>query len=53
MDISGRFSILVWSQNASEKLVYEGWDSVWTVSETDSKEHPLKQLTIRSGTLDY
>jgi CMP-N-acetylneuraminic acid synthetase len=38
---------------AIEKLVHEGWDSVWTVSETDSKEHPLKQLTIRSGSLDY
>jgi CMP-N,N'-diacetyllegionaminic acid synthase len=39
--------------HAIEKLVQEGWDSVWTVSETDSKEHPLKQLTIRSGSLDY
>ena len=39
---------------AIEKLVHEEWDSVWTVSETDSKEHPLKQLTIgRSGSLDY
>jgi CMP-N-acetylneuraminic acid synthetase len=34
---------------AIEKLVHEGWD----VSETDSKEHPLKQLTVRSGSLDY
>ena len=39
--------------HAIEKLIHEGWDSVWTVSETDSKEHPLKQLTIRSGSLDY
>ena len=39
---------------AIEKLVHEEWDSVWTVSETDSKEHPLKQLTIQlSGSLDY
>jgi CMP-N-acetylneuraminic acid synthetase len=39
--------------HAIEKLVQEGWDSVWTVSETDSKEHPLKQLTIHSDSLDY
>ena len=31
---------------AVEKLVGEGWDAVWTVSETDSKYHPLKQLTV-------
>ncbi len=36
-----------------EKLVSEHWDAVWTVSETDSKGHPLKQLTISSNTLDY
>jgi len=31
------------------------FDSVWTVSETDSKGHPLKQLTIdhESGRMDY
>ena len=30
------------------------WDSVWTVSETDSKSHPLKQLVIgKNGELDY
>lgn len=29
-----------------EKLIDEGWDTVWTVSETDAKYHPLKQLTI-------
>ena len=27
-------------------LVKGGWDAVWTVSESDSKAHPLKQLTI-------
>jgi CMP-N,N'-diacetyllegionaminic acid synthase len=27
-------------------LVRGGFDAVWTVSETDSKEHPLKQLTV-------
>ena len=34
-------------------LVDGGWDSVWTVSPTDSKGHPLKQLTISSGALSY
>lgn len=37
-----------------ETLVKGGWDSVWTVSQTDSKAHPLKQLTVKSdGELDY
>ena len=34
-------------------LIDGGWDAVWTVSETDSKNHPLKQLTINNGQLDY
>jgi CMP-N,N'-diacetyllegionaminic acid synthase len=34
-------------------LVDGGWDSVWTVSPTDSKAHPLKQLTVSAGALDY
>ncbi len=35
-------------------LVAGAWDSVWTVSETDSKSHPLKQLTVSAdGALDY
>lgn len=35
-------------------LVNGGWDAVWTVSETDSKSHPLKQLTVgASGALGY
>lgn len=29
-----------------EKLVNEGWDAVWTVSRSDSKAHPLKQLVV-------
>lgn len=29
-----------------EMLVEGDWDSVWTVSVTDSKAHPLKQLTV-------
>jgi CMP-N-acetylneuraminic acid synthetase len=36
------------------KLIDEGWDSVWTVSETDSKGHPLKQLLIsENGSLTF
>lgn len=35
-------------------LAEGSWDSVWTVSETDSKSHPLKQLTVGAdGALDY
>lgn len=36
-----------------EKLVLEEYDSVWTVSESDSKFHPFKQLKIVDGLLDY
>jgi len=36
-----------------QMLVEGGWDAVWTVSETDSKEHPLKQLSVEEGRLDY
>jgi CMP-N,N'-diacetyllegionaminic acid synthase len=36
------------------KLVDEGLDSVWTVSPTDLKAHPLKQLTVSAdGRMDY
>ncbi|KAF0220667.1 MAG: N-acylneuraminate [Geobacteraceae bacterium] len=35
------------------KLVNDNLDSVWTVSETDSKHHPLKQLTISDDGLGY
>jgi CMP-N-acetylneuraminic acid synthetase len=38
-------------QDAAEMLASEGWDAVWTVSETDSKAHPLKQLTITDDRL--
>jgi CMP-N-acetylneuraminic acid synthetase len=38
---------------AIEKLVNEGWDAVWTVSETDSKAHPLKQLIVTDDRIDY
>ncbi|MDD5131493.1 MAG: acylneuraminate cytidylyltransferase family protein [bacterium] len=36
-----------------EKLVNENYDSVWTVSETDAKYHPYKQLTVDQGKLNY
>jgi CMP-N,N'-diacetyllegionaminic acid synthase len=35
-------------------LIAGAWDSVWTVSVTDSKAHPLKQLTLsEKGELGY
>jgi CMP-N-acetylneuraminic acid synthetase len=40
-------------EEAIRMLVDGGWDAVWTVSETDSKEHPLKQLTVDEDRLDY
>jgi len=36
-----------------QMLIDGDWDAVWTVSETDSKNHPLKQLTVNDGLLDY
>jgi CMP-N-acetylneuraminic acid synthetase len=36
-----------------EALLDGGLDAVWTVSETDSKAHPLKQLVLRDGQLEY
>lgn len=37
-----------------EKLVTEDWDAVWTVSPTDLKYHPLKQLTVgENGAMEY
>lgn len=40
-------------QACAEKLVAGGFDAVWTLSETDSKAHPLKQLTMTSDKMDY
>jgi len=42
-------------EKAIKKLIDEGWDAVWTVSESDSKSHPLKQLTVEqdSDRMDY
>jgi CMP-N-acetylneuraminic acid synthetase len=36
-----------------KKLIRGGYDAVWTVSETDSKAHPLKQLVIKDDMLDF
>lgn len=30
-----------------------GYDALWSVSETDTKSHPYKQLKIEDGLLDY
>ena len=35
------------------KLIEGEFEAVWTVSETDSKSHPLKQLVLQDGTLGY
>ncbi|MDH3869970.1 MAG: acylneuraminate cytidylyltransferase family protein [Desulfuromonadales bacterium] len=40
-------------QGTIDMLIDGDWDAVWTVSETDSKNHPLKQLTVAEGRLDY
>ncbi len=36
-----------------EMLIDGDWDAVWSVSETDSKGHPLKQLTVADGAINY
>ena len=36
-----------------EKLVNQGYDAVWTVSESDTKYHPYKQLKAVNGKLHY
>lgn len=43
-------------RDAVNMLVEGAWDAVWTVSETDSKSHPLKQLCVDDkahGALGY
>lgn len=40
--------------SATIRMLVEGnWDSVWTVSPSDSKAHPLKQLKVADGAMDY
>jgi CMP-N,N'-diacetyllegionaminic acid synthase len=37
-----------------DKLIDEGWDAVWTVSPTDLKYHPLKQLQLSGdGAMEF
>ena len=36
-----------------EMLANDNYDSIWTVSETDTKCYPFKQLTIKNKVLDY
>ena len=38
-------------EQAIRKLVDGGWDAVWTISQSDSKAHPLKQLTFKEEQL--
>jgi CMP-N-acetylneuraminic acid synthetase len=35
------------------RLIEGDYDAVWTVSETDSKAHPLKQLVLNGDRLEY
>lgn len=35
------------------RLIADNLDSAWTVSPTDSKHHPAKQLTVQDGRLGY
>lgn len=35
------------------KLIDENLDATWTISETDSKGHPLKQLTLNNDLINY
>jgi CMP-N,N'-diacetyllegionaminic acid synthase len=40
-------------EKALKKLIKEKKDSVWSVSETDSKYHPFKQLYIKNNKLKF
>ena len=40
-------------ERAVEKLVSDSFDSVWAVSKTDSKGHPLKQFRVSDGRVTY
>lgn len=39
--------------DCTNKLITGNYSSVWTVSETDSKGHPFKQLVLDQETLNY
>jgi len=36
-----------------DKLIEGNFDSVWTMSETDSKSHPIKQFVLNSKLIEY
>ncbi len=36
-----------------QKLIAGGYDAVWTLSPTDSKAHPLKQMVMNGDLMDY
>lgn len=38
---------------AINMLIDGAYDAVWTVSETDPKAHPLKQLVLEDGLIDF
>jgi CMP-N,N'-diacetyllegionaminic acid synthase len=40
-------------ERAVRLLVTDGLDAVWTVSKTDGKDHPVKQLRMEEGLLAY
>jgi len=40
-------------KDALNRLVEGGYDSVWTLSPTDSKAHPLKQLVLQGDLIEY
>lgn len=40
-------------EDALRKLLEGDYDSVWTLSPTDSKAHPLKQLVIQDNLIEY
>lgn len=40
-------------EDTIKKLIDENLDSVWTISQSDSKAHPLKQLTFEGDALGY
>lgn len=39
--------------NAIKMMIEGDYDSVWSVSETDSKSHPYKQLLVENGQIAY
>lgn len=39
--------------DAVQMLEEGNWDAVWSVSETDPKNHPLKQLCLNGGEMNY